>query len=308
MHDLIIIGGGPAGLTAALYAARARLKTLLLEKVALGGQILLTPTIDNYPGFFEGTTTERLILEMSKQVERLGVEIKMEQVKKVFLGPGSQEFKVITTEAEYKAQSLIIATGAEPKRLMVKGEDVFTGKGVSYCGICDGPLFTDKDILVVGGGNRAIEEAIYLSRYARRVTVVHRRNELRAMPVVVEEARGNPKISFMFDTVLDEITGRARVEGANVKNVKTGAAAKVDCDGVFIFIGMNPILGFLEGQLKTDEFGFIIADEAMATSRQGVFACGDCRKKTLYQVITACGDGAVAADSVFKYLIGKKNK
>lgn len=304
MYDLIIIGGGPAGLTAALYAGRARLKTLLLEKVVLGGQIILAPVIDNYPGFTEGTTTERLVWEMTKQVERVSVEIKMEDVKKLFFG--KDELGVFTPDTEYKAQSLIIATGAEPKRLKVKGEDVLVGRGVSYCGICDGPLFLNKNILVVGGGNRAIEEAIFLSRYASKVTVVHRRDTLRAIPVVIEKAQQNPKINFLYDTVVDEIFGKGRVSGAKVKNVKTQAASDMECDGIFIFIGMNPMADFLENQIKTDEYGFIITDESMATSQAGIFACGDCRKKALYQVVTACADGAVAADAVFKYLITKK--
>jgi thioredoxin reductase (NADPH) len=302
MHDLVIIGGGPAGLTAGLYAGRMRLKTLLLEKVSLGGQVLFTPFIENFPGFVGGVATEKLILSMRKQIEELGVEIKIDEATKVVR---DSEFKISGREGEYAARTVIIATGARPKQLGVRGEDRLVGRGVSYCGTCDGPLFKDKDILVIGAGDRAVEEAIFLSSYARRVDIIHRRQSLRASKILEEKVQQNPKINFILDTVVEEIVGRDKVESMKIRNVKTGLISELTCQGVFIFVGIEPNTAFVKNQLNTDEAGFIMTDQDLKTSQEGIFACGDCRKKSLYQVITACAEGAIAADSCHKYLLNR---
>jgi len=300
MYDLVIIGAGPAGLTAGLYAGRMRLKTLLLEKMSLGGQVLLTPTLENFPGFAGGVATEKLISSMRKQIEELGVEIKFDEVTKVM---GDAEFKIYAREAEYAAKTLIIATGARPKPLGVPGEDRLVGRGVSYCATCDGPLFKDKDILVIGGGDRATEEAIFLSSYAQRVNIIHRRQSLRASKILEEKAQQNAKINFILETVVEEILGRDRVEAVKIKNVKSGSMSELSCQGVFIFVGIEPNTAFVKNQLNIDAAGFIMTQEDLTTSQEGIFACGDCRKKSLYQVITACAEGAVAAHSAHKYLL-----
>ena len=214
-------------------------------------------------------------------------------------------FRVIANEGTVEAKSVIIATGAQPKRLDVKGEERLTGKGVSYCGTCDGPLFRDKEIAVVGGGDRAIEDALFLTGYARKVNIIHRRNEFRASKILVEKAKNNPKINFILESVLEEITGENKVEAAKIKNIKTGETSTLSCQGIFVFVGIVPNTGFTKNLLDRDGFGFIITDQEMNSSLAGVFACGDCRKKSLYQVVTACSEGAVAADSAYKYIINK---
>lgn len=302
MYDLIIIGGGPAGLTAGLYAGRMRLKTLLLEKMSLGGQVLFTPFIENFPGFVGGVATGKLILSMRKQIEELGIEIKIDEATKIVC---DSEFKIYGREGEYVARTVVIATGARPKQLGVPGEDRLVGRGVSYCGTCDGPLFKDKDIVVIGGGDRAIEEAIFLSSYARRVNIIHRRQSLRASKILEEKVQQNPKINFILDTVVEEIVGRDKVESMKIKNVKTGLISELTCQGVFIFVGIEPNTAFVKNQLNMDEAGFIMTEQDLKTSQEGIFACGDCRKKSLYQVITACGEGATAADSCHKYLLNR---
>lgn len=299
MYDLIIIGGGPAGLTAALYGGRSRLKTLLLEKMGLGGQIILSPTIENYPGFIGGVVTTELISAMTKQVEELDVEIKTDEVTRIT--PGEQ-FKVAGREGEYVTKTIILATGAFPKKLGIPGEEKLIAKGVSYCGTCDGPLFKNKDIFVVGGGDKAVEEAIYLTRYAKKVTLIHRRGELRASRILQERLFENKKAEVLWDTVPLEIAGEKAVEALKIKNLKNNQISTMACSGVFIFVGIHPNTEFLRNLITLDEQGFVAADEAMKTSVEGIFAAGDCRKKTLTQVITACGDGATAAFSANYYL------
>lgn len=305
MYDLIIIGAGPAGLTAGLYAGRYRLNALILEKDGIGGQIILSSSIENFPGFPGGIATQELIDRFKKQVDELGITIAIEKVLEL-----SANFKlrppvynIKTADKSYQAKSIIIASGAQPKKLGVEGEDRFIGRGVSYCGTCDGPLFKGKDVVVIGAGDRAVEEAIFLSGYARGVNLIHRRAELRASRILQEKAGNNPKIKFTLDSIVEEIIGQDKVQAVKIKNVRTGAADSFLCQGVFIFVGIKPNTGFLGNQLKTDELGFIITDEEMRTAYEGMFACGDCRKKGLYQVITACGEGAVAAASVHKYLL-----
>jgi len=304
MYDLIIVGAGPAGLTAALYAARFRMKTLVFEKLAVGGQIILSPTIENFPGFPGGITTQELIERMKKQIDDLGVEVSYEEVIK--LESEGVLFTVQTEGQSYKARSVIIASGAQSKRLGVPGEDKFIGRGVSYCGTCDGPLFRNKEVVVVGGGDRAIEEAIFLSSYASKVTLVHRRQGFRASKILEEQARSSHKISFLLDSVVLEVFGSNKVEGIKIKNLRDNSLSSLVCQGVFIFVGINPNTGFVKNCLELDELGFIITPRLVDTSRTGVFACGDCCKKSLYQVINACGEGAQAADSAHKYLLNQK--
>jgi thioredoxin reductase (NADPH) len=298
MYDLIIIGAGPAGLTAALYAGRARLKTLLLEKMAPGGRILLTESIENLPGFPQGISTHELISRMETQVKDLDVKIELEEAQ----GLGRKLKTVKTPSKQYFAKSIIIATGARPRKLGCPGEDRLIGKGVSFCATCDAPLYKEKDVIIVGGGNAVAEEALYLARFAKRVTVIHRRNELRASAILQERLKENKKIHFILGNVITEILGVSKVKSIRIKEADSLQEKNISCDGIFIYIGYEPDTGFIKNKIKLDEAGFIITDENLATSIDGVFACGDCRKKSLYQVVTACGDGAVASDSAYKYI------
>jgi len=305
MHDLIIIGSGPAGLTAGLYAGRYRLNTLIFEKMNIGGQITLSPTIENYPGFPGGISTHELIEKFKKQVDELEIPIEMQEILNIAHGikQGRAIYTLGTSEKTYETKSLIIACGAQPKKLGVNGEEKFIGRGVSYCGTCDGPLFKGKEVLVIGGGDRALEEALFLSGYATKVTLIHRRQELRASKILIEKAKENSSISFILDTLIEEISGQNKVEGVKTRDVKTGKIKNLTCQGVFIFAGILPNTAFLKDHLALDASGFVITDENLKTSLHGVFACGDCRKKELYQVISACAEGAEAAFAAHKYLL-----
>jgi len=298
MHDVIIIGAGPAGLTAALYAGRSLLDTLLIEKMAFGGRILMSQTIENYPGFPGGISTEELMRRMHTQVKDLGVKIESNEVTDI----DCESKKVITSAMAYSARAVIIASGARPRKLNVPGESAYTGRGVSYCATCDAPFYKGKKVVIVGGGNAVAEEALYLARFAGSVNVVHRRKDLRASPILQERLRRNNKINFTLDNIVTEITGTSKVESVKVKNALTGALSDIACDGVFVYIGYEPETAFLKNKLQLDASGFIIAQEDLSTTCPGIFACGDCRRKTLYQVINACGDGAIAADSAYKYI------
>jgi len=308
MYDLVIIGAGPAGLTSGLYAARYKLNTIILEKMVPGGQIMLSERIENFPGFPGGIYTYELIERIKKQLDELGVVIETEEALDIIPSDNIQEpvYSVVGKYKSYQTKTIIISTGGTWKKLGVKGEERFLARGVSYCGTCDGPLFKEKDVVVVGGGNSAIEEAIFLSRYASKVMVVHRRQQLRASEILQEQALRNPKISFILDSVIEEITGENKVEGVKIKNVKTNQLSDLSCQGVFIFVGIEPNTGFVKKVLNTDEGGFIITAQDLSTSRPGIYACGDCIKKSLYQVINACGEGAVASDSAHKYILNKK--
>jgi len=302
MYDLIIIGAGPAGLTAALYAGRSRLKTLVLEKIGVGGRILMTEVIENFPGFAGGIHTADLIKRMQEQVISLGVNIVLEEVLEI----DCKSKSIKTNAGAYSADVIIIATGSHPRKLGVQGEDKLIGRGVSYCATCDGPLYRDKSVVIVGGGNAMAEEALYLTRFAKSVNIIHRREQLRASPILQEKLKENKKINFTLSSVITEITGSGKVEAVKMKDLNTSQEKTIQCDGIFIYIGYIPDTAFMKDKLKLDETGFIITGEDMSTSQEGVFACGDCRSKTLYQVITACGDGAVAADSAYRYLVSKK--
>jgi len=300
MHDLIIIGGGPAGLTAALYAGRSRLDTFLIEKMSLGGRILMSETIENYPGFPGGILTAELTGRMEQQVRELGVKIESDEV----LDLDCAKKTVKTSSGLYESRAIIIASGARARKLNIPGEEKYTGRGVSYCATCDAPFYKEKKVVIVGGGNAVAEEAIYLSRFAASVNIVHRRQDLRASMILQEKIRQDKKINFILSSVITEIKGAQKVEAVKIKDLLSGKESDFNCDGVFIYVGYEPETLFLKGRLRMDEAGFIIADEFMATSVDGIFACGDCRKKSLYQVINACGDGAVAADSAYKFIAG----
>ncbi len=301
MHDLIIIGAGPAGLTAGLYAGRFKLNTRIFEKLSSGGQILLSPTIENYPGFPEGVSTFDLIEKFKKQVEDLGLKVESENV--ISITPQGSTYNLQTESGIFGTKAIIIASGAFSKRLKVEGEERLIGKGVSYCGTCDGPLFKNKDIIVIGGGDRALEDAMFLANYANTLYLVHRRDEFRASKILVDKVKANPKIKLILDSVVEEIIGQEKVESVKIKNVKTGESSGISCQGVFIFVGIVPNTGFIKDLVKTNEYGFVSVNQRMHTSREGIFACGDCAEKGLYQVVSACGDGATAADSAHKYLL-----
>lgn len=301
MYDLIIIGAGPAGLTAALYAGRSRLKALILEKMIPGGRILMSETIENYPGFPGGVSTQDLIQRMQEQVKELSLDIVSEEV----LDIDCRAKTVKTNVNTYESKAIIIATGARPRKLGIPGEDRLTGRGVSYCATCDGPLYKEKNVIVVGGGNAVAEEALYLTRFARQVNIVHRRNELRASAILQEKLKENKKINFILNSQVIEIMGTNRVESIKIRDVNASLEKIIPCDGVFIYIGYDPETDFLKNKLSLDESGFIVTGQDMATSEEGVFACGDCRKKNLYQVINACGDGAISADSAYRYITSR---
>jgi len=297
-HDLVIIGAGPAGLTAALYAGRSRLDTLLIEKIAVGGRILMSEIIENYPGFPGGISTVELMARMEGQVKELGVKILSEEV----LDLDCVSKMINTASGSYQAGAIIIASGARPRKLNVPGEEQYTGRGVSYCATCDAPFFKGKKVVIVGGGNAVAAEAIYLSRFASAVSIVHRRGDLRASSILQERMQQNNKINFILNSIVTQIKGGQRLESVMVKDLLSGKENDFTCDGVFIYIGSEPETVFLKNKLQLDEAGFIVTDENMATTVSGVFACGDCRKKGFYQVINACGDGAVAADSAYKFI------
>lgn len=300
-YDVIIIGGGPAGLTAGVYTSRARLKSLLIEKGCVGGQVATIDQIENYPGFDEGISGMELTQRMERQAKKFGLEIIQGSVAKISL-EGRMK-KIVLEEGEvYRAKSVIIATGANPGPLKVEGEEKYRGRGVSYCATCDGALFKGKKIAVIGGGNSAVQEAIFLTKFAKVVYVVHRRDQLRATKIVQERAFANPKIKFLWNSVVEKIVGKDTVSALFLKNVKTGEVSKLDAEGVFIYIGYNPNTGFLKGLVKLDRENYIITDEEMSTSVQGIFAAGDVRAKSLKQISTAVGDGALAAVSAEEYI------
>lgn len=304
LYEVVIVGAGPSGLTAALYTGRYRLKTLLVEKLTVGGQIILSPSIENFPGFPGGISTQELIERFRKQITSLDISLTDEEVLRIDRDKENKGalYNVKTPQKTYATKSVIIACGAKAKELGVEGEREFLGRGVSYCGTCDGPLFKGKDIIVVGGGDRALEEAVFLSGYANRVTLIHRRQQLRACGILEEKVRRIPKIKFILENTIEKIIGKKKVEAVKIKDLNSNVVRELPCQGIFIFVGIKPNTDFLKEQLEMDENGFIITDQQMRTSATGIFACGDCRKKTLYQVINACGEGAEAAHSARQYL------
>lgn len=298
-YDLVIIGAGPAGLTAGIYAARARMNVLLLEKAAPGGQILITDWIENYPGFPEGISGYDLAEKMRVQAEELGLKIETAEVHSLNLSSDIKE--IVLKDRSIRTKSLIIASGASPKKLGI-GEDKYMGKGISFCATCDAPFFKEKTVVAIGGGDTAVQEAIYLTKFAKKVYLVHRRDELRATKILQERALANDKIEFVWDSVVTGVEGLFGIEGVHVKNVKTNEEKTIKADGCFIWVGILPNTEFLKDSVKTDEFGFIIADAKMKTSVPGVYVAGDVRDTPLRQVSTAVGDGAIAAISAEHYI------
>ncbi len=298
-YDLVIIGAGPAGLTAGIYAARARMNVLLLEKAAPGGQILITDWIENYPGFPEGISGYDLSEKMKIQAESLGLKIESAEVHSLNLSGQAKE--IVLKDRTLTTKSLIIASGASPKKLGI-GEEKFFGKGVSFCATCDGPFFKGKTVVAVGGGDTAVQESIFLTKFAKKVYLVHRRNELRAAKILQERALKNEKIEFVWDSVVTGVEGFFGLEGVKVKNLKTEEETTISANGCFIWVGILPNTSFLNDAVKTDEFGFITADAKMQTSVPGVFAAGDVRDTPLRQIATAVGDAAIAAISAEHYI------
>ncbi len=300
IESVIILGGGPAGFAAALYAARAELNPLVFTGIQPGGQAALTHTIENYPGFPEGVGGSELGDLFQKQAERFGARVEFDSVTKVDFS--QKPFRIRTYGREYLAESVIIATGASSNPLNVPGEKEFTGQGTSYCATCDGWFFKGKDVVVVGGGDSALEEAIFLTRYATRVTIIHRRDEFRAGNLLQNRVRENPKIELRMDSVVKEIVGDDKVNAVKIENVKTGNVEDFKTDGVFIFVGHTPNTKMFEGQLNMDARGYIEVDKQMQTSVEGVYAAGEAADPDFRQVITSAGMGAAAAIQAGRYL------
>jgi len=302
MYDVIIIGGGPAGLTAGLYTSRARLSTLMIEKAFTGGQVMTTEWVENYPGFEEGISGAELSQKMEKQATRFGLEITQGSVIDVSVDNGIKKV-ILEDDKQYEAKVIIIATGSNPRPLKISGEDEFRGRGVSYCATCDGAFFRDVKLAVIGGGDSAVEEGLFLTKFAEVVYIIHRRDQLRAAKVVQERAVANEKIKFIWDSVPESIEGdTSGVQSINIKNLKTGDKTKLDVKGIFIYIGYNPNTMFLQKLVKLNDSNYIIADVNMSTSVPGIYAVGDVREKPLKQIATAVGDGAIAAVSAEKYI------
>jgi len=304
--DVIILGGGPAGLAAAIYAGRALLKAAVIERSVLGGQILLTNEIANYPGAVSEESGYSLMERFEKSAKDFGAAFIYDTIEKLEL---EGEIKTLYGQnGQYRAKAVILSTGASPRKLGVPGEERFIGKGVSYCATCDGAFFKNKDVFVVGGGDAAVEEAAYLTRFARKVTLIHRRDELRASKQIQERAFGNEKMEFLWDTVVLELCGENLLSGIKVKNVKTGEESLLGSSvegeniGFFVFVGIEPNNALFADEVNLDELGFVVTDEEMKTRAPGVYAAGDIRKKSLRQVVTAAADGAIAAAAAAKLL------
>ncbi len=300
LYDLAIIGAGPSGLTAAIYAGRAALKTLVLAGSLPGGQVANTETVENFPGFPEGVGGMELAQRIHKQAERFGATIVPEEVTAVDFS--ARPFTLRTYHAVYRAHTVIVATGALPRRLGVPGEDRLFGRGVSTCATCDGFFYRGKRVVVVGGGDSAVDEGIVLTRFADEVTIIHRRDQLRATKIYQQRALANPKIRFVLDTVVEEILGDQKVAGVRVRNVKTGETAVIEADGVFVYIGMDPATQVFAGQLELDRWGYIVSDARQHTSVPGVFVAGDVQDPYYRQIVVAAGTGAVAAMEAEKFL------
>jgi thioredoxin reductase (NADPH) len=298
IYDVVIVGGGPAGLSAAIYSSRARLKTLVIEKNGCGGQMIITDLLENYPGFNGGINGFDLAAKLENQARNFGTEIVYDEVTEI---KNRKVKEVVTTNSAYEAKTVIIAAGARVKEVGIPGETKFKGKGVSFCATCDAPFYKEKKVLVIGGGDSAIQEAIYLAKFAKEVSILHRRNELRAIKILQERMLSYPNISVMYNTVPKEIIGTEHIEEVIVTDLKTNKDKSLKVDGVFVFIGLVPNTLFPTG-VNLDEQGYIITGENMHTSVDGVFACGDIRQKHLRQVVTAASDGAQAAVSAGHYV------
>ena len=300
-YDLVIIGGGPAGLTAGIYAARARLNTLLIDKLALGGQILVTDWIENYPGFPEGLSGYELAQKLTEQARRFELQVETREVLSVELS--EQVKKIKLSDRTIATHTIIIATGASPKKLGVPGENTFYGKGVSFCATCDAPFFKDRVVAAIGGGDTAVQETIFLTKFVKKVYLIHRRDQLRAAAILQERAFANEKIEILWDSVITSIDGGLTdVEKVTIQNVKTGDVKQLPVDGCFIWVGILPNTQFLADTVELDEFGFVRVNQHMETSVPGIFAAGDVRNTPLRQIVTAVGDAAIAAFSAEHYI------
>lgn len=299
-HDVVVIGSGPAGLSAALYTARAQLSTLVITGNQIGGQVSLTYEVDNYPGFPEGISGADMVQVFQKHAERFGANIQVDTI--IGIDFSQRPFSLMGHSGEYLARAVIVATGADPRKLQVPGEAEFTGRGVSYCATCDGWFFREKDVIVVGGGDSALEEGIFLTRFANSVTIVHRRDELRAGPHMQARAKSNPKVTFLYNTIVTAIEGDAQINAVELQDVKTGQKREMPIDGVFIFIGHIPNTGLFQGVLEMDERGYLIVDRNMHSSVEGVFAAGEVADPTFRQVVTSAGMGAAAAMMAQRWL------
>jgi len=299
-YDMIIIGAGPAGLTAALYAARSRLKILLVERLAPGGQIALSDCVENYPGYPEGINGMELVSKMKEQVDKLGVPLRQGEVRAL---EEDRAMKVVYVDGDWlESRTVVVASGASPKRLGVPGEEKLIGRGVSFCATCDAPFYRGQAVAVVGGGDTAVQEALYLTKFAKKVYLVHRRRKLRAAKILQERLFHNDKIEVVWSSAVEEVLGDDLVEGVRLRNLETGDKQELKLAGLFLFIGLRPNSGFLKGMVDLDAEGFVITGENLETSVPGIFAAGDVRRKLLRQVSTAVGDGATAAYAAELYL------
>jgi thioredoxin reductase (NADPH) len=305
VRKVIIIGGGPAGYTAALYSARANLEPLVIEGFQWGGQLMITSDVENYPGYAEGVLGPAMMQDFRKQAGRFGAEFLTDDVTAVDFS--EQPFRVRVGEAEYRADTVIVATGAVARQLGLESERRLQGRGVTYCAVCDAAFYRDKETVVVGGGDSAMEEAIFLAKFASKVTVVHRRDQFRASPIMVDRARANERIEFVLDTIVDEILGEGNVEAIRVRNLKTGESAVIPADGVFVAIGHDPATALFRGQLDMDEAGYLVTDgKTTVTNVPGVFAAGDVVDHVYRQAVTAAGMGCQAALDAERYLSARE--
>ncbi|MFW6115267.1 MAG: thioredoxin-disulfide reductase [Thermodesulfobacteriota bacterium] len=304
VYDVIIVGGGPAGLTAAIYTTRARLSTVMIEKLGTGGQAALTDKVENYPGFVDGVSGPELVYNMEEQAKSFGMISTFGEVTKIESSEEDSTKRVYVDHdpEPYKARAVIVAAGHEQRKLGIAGEAEYTGRGVSYCATCDGAFFRDLSVAVVGGGDVAVEDGLFLTKFASKVYLIHRRDRLRATKILQERVFHHEKVEPILDSVVEEIVGENMVQAIKVRNLKTGEVKELQVDGVFVFIGWNPNLSFLGSTVELSDDGYIVVDGEMRTSQDGIFACGDCCKKGLKQIVTACGDGASAAVSAQHYV------
>jgi len=304
-YDVIIIGAGPSGLTSSIFTSRYGLKTALFEKLMPGGQIALTDRIENYPGFRGGISGVELARNFKEHAKEHDIDFISEEVLSIAVN--DSKIEVESRKTKFKALTLIISTGARPKRLSIPGEEELTGKGVSYCATCDGPFYKEKDVIVIGGGNTAVEEALYLSEIAASLKLIHRRDRLRAMEIYQEKLKAKNNVELLLNTVAFQIIGKDKVEAIKVKQTDSDEKKELPCDGIFIFAGYVPNSDFFKSLINHDSKGYIITNSNMKTSHKGIFATGDVRSKSLKQIVTACSDGAIAADSAFRYISKLKN-
>ncbi|MFQ5921069.1 MAG: thioredoxin-disulfide reductase [Nitrososphaerales archaeon] len=305
-YDVIILGSGPAGLTAAIYTARARLRTLVLSGTLPGGQLMTTSDVENFPGFPTGIFGPELMMNMRQQASRFEARVMDDSATQVDFR--HRPFRILTTDKEFESEAIITATGASPRKLGLKGEETFGGRGVSYCATCDGPFFKDQDLIVVGGGDSAVEEAIFLTKFAKSVQLVHRRDKLRASRILQEKAFANSKIELKWNSVVDDITGDKKVHSAVLRDLNTDETTKVDIGGIFVAIGHDPNTQVFKGQLEMDDQGYLIVKNHTHTSVEGIFAAGDVHDHRYKQAVTAAGFGCMAALDVEKYLQEKRGK